>query len=254
MGRWSAACRVAVPGGSQGCGSCRLCDSNDLGSWPGRYRLTNPRRVTERHALTDLRIHTDDDAENRLKELGLSFPVMETAMRAGLRAYVESTDDDPSVLRGLLLVGKTVRSLREQLKPHGWRRESTRNLELTVQTDGPVKLMVTRGTAATGDPKGRPETKRERGQAVVDELREQGTDDTTPTLPGLEDMESQRGPNPSSSGSRWILLYHRDGNTLNAELSSPFAVDLGARISQWRERIILPPVVEGSSETEPEAA
>ncbi|HIW61215.1 MAG TPA: hypothetical protein H9881_02050, partial [Candidatus Stackebrandtia excrementipullorum] len=64
--------------------------------------------------MTDLRIHTDDDAENRLKELGLSFPVMETAMRAGLRAYVESTDDDPSVLRGLLLVGKTVRSLREQ--------------------------------------------------------------------------------------------------------------------------------------------
>lgn len=199
-------------------------------------------------------IHQDAQAEKRLSELGLSPQIMAGAMHAGLSAYLETTEDDPSVLRGMLLSGKIVRSLREQLTPHGWNKETTRNLELTVHTGSHVKLMVTRGTAATGDPSGRPETKRERGQAVVDELREQGRDDMKVALEGLEEFLPLDGPRTESAGSRWILLYHRDGNVLTGELSSPFAIDLGARISQWSERIILEPVTAGSASALPDAA
>ena len=199
-------------------------------------------------------IHQDAQAETRLSELGLSPEIMAGAMRAGLNAYLETTEDDPSVLRGMLLSGKIVRSLREQLKPHGWEKESTRNLELTVHAGGRVKLMVTRGTVATGDPNGRPETKRERGQAVVDELREQGRDDLKVALEGLEEFLPPQVPRAETSGSHWILLYHRDGNVLTGELSSPFAIDLGARISQWSERIILEPVTAGPASALPDAA
>lgn len=196
-----------------------------------------------RYALTGVRIHQAADAETRLRELGLSISIMQNAMRAGLKAFLECTDDDPSVVRGMLLFGKIVRSLREQLKADGWEKETTRNLELTVQADGRVKLMVTRGTSSSGDPSGHPETKRERGQAVVDELRELRDGPMLP-LPGLQEFLPQTRSQAEPFGERWILLYHRNQNVLNAELSSPYSIDKGTRISQWSERIILPRVVE----------
>lgn len=182
-------------------------------------------------------VRIEDEATNRLDQLGLS---VEKVHRALLRADAEarqSNDLDPPNLGGFNRWGKGVRFLREELLPDGWTYDNSRLFCRTIHPSGDFAIVVSSGDCFAGEFLSgvSPSTKYGKGETVVRAIA------TNEQL--MLDFEIADAHPTVDSGAMitWFLLFRATSDAIFAEVSLPSAISEGT-ISDWNERIIIPPI------------
>ncbi|MGX5692484.1 hypothetical protein ACWKWA_04805 [Dermacoccus abyssi] len=188
-------------------------------------------------------VRIEFEAISRLQQMDLT---VEQVQRALLRADAEarqSNDLDPPNLGGFSRWGKSVRFLREELLPDGWEYDNSRLFCRTIHPSGEFAIVVSSGDDFAGEfvPGYSPSTKYSKGETVV---RAVATNEQLSFDYGIgEDLA------PSAEAMiTWFLLFRATEEKIYAELSLPSAID-GGTISDWNERIIVPPIDRETSES-----
>lgn len=189
-------------------------------------------------------VRVDVDAADRLSQLGLSIDqVHRTLARADAEARM-TNDLEPPNLGGMNRWGKGVRFLREELLPHGWGYDNSSNFCRTIHPSREFAIVMSSGDDLAGEyvPGLSPSTKYSKGETVVRavEVNEQLSFDL-----GQEFERQEREVVPGALAT-WFLLFRATVDKVFAELSLPRAIE-GGVISDWRERIILPPLDRGDA-------
>jgi hypothetical protein len=183
-------------------------------------------------------VHVEEDALDRLADLGLTVEIAERVVRRADAEASFCTPLDPPIMEGLTRWGRTNRFLREELVPAGWSFDNPRNLPRTIHPGGEFAIVATTGDQLTGLLELLPATKYPKGDATVRavEVNEQQL-----TLDfGDFDLRLADG-HAIEAGDllTWFMLFHVDEAGFHVELSLPDAIADG-RITSWAERIILP--------------
>jgi hypothetical protein len=181
----------------------------------------------------------DRVAEGRLEQLGLSADLL---VRALLRADAEaklSTGLEPPTAEGTTRYAKTVRYVREELVPLGWRFNNYKNFCRTINPNGAFSIVTSSGDAFTGVdvPGVKPSTKYPKGDLTalaVTQNADQGVLD-------LGADYAVDAVDPADLENIWFLLQRVTDETIYAELSLPTAIEYGV-IVDWKERILLPQI------------
>lgn len=182
------------------------------------------------------RVLFDDEAVDRLAELGLSVEIVERVVRRANAEASICTALDPPIMEGLTRWAKTNRFLREELIPLGWSFDNPHNLPRTIHPSREFAIVATTGDELTGLLDLLPATKYPKGYATVQavEANEQLTFD----FEGLDLGTAGKGSHTCHLLT-WFMLFHVDEEGFRVELSLPDAIAEG-RITSWAERIILP--------------
>lgn len=177
------------------------------------------------------------EAADRLAELGLQAETIERVVRLAEADAATCTAFDPPGTAGFLRYARTTRFLREELVPRGWDHDNPNNFCRVINPSREFAIVATSGDAATGDPDRSPTTKYSKGYATAQavSVNEQLALDLTvfgyPATPRIVDEQL----------ATWLLLYYRTDSEILVELSRPSSM-IGGNITDWQERIILPPV------------
>jgi hypothetical protein len=182
-------------------------------------------------------VYAEDEAVDRLAELGLSVEIIERVVRRAEAEASVCTALDPPIMEGLTRWGRTNRFLREELIPVGWTFDNPRNLPRTIHPSGEFAIVATTGDELTGLLDLLPATKYAKGYATVQavETNEQLTLDFEDFEFGAADRQARNAGDLLT----WLMLFHVDDEGFRVELSLPDAIAEG-RITSWAERIILP--------------
>jgi hypothetical protein len=182
-------------------------------------------------------VRVQQDAIDRLADMGLDAELLRRAVLAGAMAADTCTDLDPPGFRGYTQWGVCTRELRAGLAPD-WTPRNRQNLPLVVSADGSMCITVGIGDPATGIENATPQTKNPRGKVTLSAIMENAGQLTL-----FDAMDRIRiAPDAGSTTLTWILLFRRDGDIIRCELSLPSAWDENGRPSAWAERLILEPV------------
>lgn len=175
-------------------------------------------------------------AEDRLQQLGLSAGLL---VRALLRADAEAkltTGLEPPTAEGTTRYAKTVRYVREELVPLGWRFDNYKNFCRTIHPSGGFSMATSSGDEFTGVdvPGMKPSTKYPKGDLTALAVMQNADQ-------GVLDLGAAYalGVAPASLKNMWFLLQRVTNETIYAELSLPTAIENGV-IVDWEERILLP--------------
>ncbi len=162
---------------------------------------------------------------------GLTPEILANALIFGEAERRGCTENDPGILRGMIGWGRPIRSLREQLRPSGWKRVENGSLPLVVSPDGKVALTVETGDDQTGNPKSRyARTEYPKGPM----LREWAN--------GHQQLSLEEDGEETPVPDLWILLVRRTSTEIIAELSRPTSAGKDKRLHFAGERIFLPPI------------
>lgn len=174
-----------------------------------------------------------DDVDAALTRLGLSEPPLMRSVRAGYLSRISRTANDAPIAAGFYHWNETLRTLRDELVLLGWTRVDEQMFSTILSPDGKIAISVSSGDEATGDPRGYPKTKRDKGPRTADAIDVNvGQLDffkPTPEPAPVEELECLT----------YVLLFHANATELRAELSLPVSMDENDHIDNWRERIIL---------------
>ena len=173
------------------------------------------------------------DAENRLKELGLTFEDLTTSLSAGYLARSSCTNNDVPMYPGITQFNHTVRMLRQRLIPRGWEKSDKGGYSRIISPCGKYAIAVSSGCDFTGKAEYAPSTRHPKGNCTEDIVKANCTQ-----LNFFSD-NSQSDEEESNTKTTLILLYYDDENEIRGELSLPEAIQ-GGYITGWAERIILP--------------
>jgi len=174
---------------------------------------------------------------NRLAELGLEEADLLEAVRRGISAGFECTENHPPQSAGYNRWSETVAALRERMLPKDWTRLNDNNLPLTIDPTGTVAIAVTTGDAGTGDPNINPCTRSPKGPRTTEKVRDNRQMcfvwDNIPLRP--EHLA------PDHERMLWLLLIYQDieRREFRSELSRPTDWNDEDRVDEWAERIIL---------------
>jgi hypothetical protein len=188
-------------------------------------------------------------AIRRLAELGVSLEALQRAPSAGHAARISCTPNDPPIIPGTHAWSYTVRTLREELCPLGWRKADPSNFPLVINDARKINIAVESGDMLTRRAYGSPRTKSLKGlytEAAI--LRNNLESDLFP-----EDLsEDLRRVAAILEFPTWVLLIYITDDEYRAELSLPDEIDDGQIVS-WRERIFIPDSSDplGAHRTEP---
>jgi hypothetical protein len=177
----------------------------------------------------------EQDALDRLAQLSVSVEQMSKVV---LRADAEAklcTDLDPPNMEGMIRYGRTARYLREELLPLGWDYDNSAGYCRTIHPSREFAVVASSGDKNTGLPQLSPSTKYPKGETTARAVEANGQ----LSLDFGEDFDLDEPTFPA--GKTWYLLYRVTADEIFVELSLPTAIDSGV-ISDWDERIILPPV------------
>lgn len=191
-------------------------------------------------------VASDDAADHRLSDLDLTTDLI---VRALLRADAEAKHTsglEPPTAEGTVRYIKTVRFLREELVAEGWGIDNSRNFCRTVHPGHQFSIVTSSGDEFTGVniPGVVPCTKYPKGDRTALAVRRnagQGVLDL-----GEEYAETTAGPGELEN--IWFLLQRATVEHIYAELSLPTRIEEGM-ITDWQERIILPPISRGDTES-----
>jgi hypothetical protein len=178
-------------------------------------------------------------AETRLNEMGLRPDILRNAVQYGVSYASSCTENDPPMLAGIEVWGKTMRSLRDQLLPAGWRRDNSRNYATVIDPADAFAVAVAGGNGFTGLADRTPYTRTEKGpvtrQAV---LQNQGH------FADIDAEFAKVSPRPASEMRTWLLMYFVDeeADEIRIELSLPAFMSREGFVTAWLERIILSPM------------
>lgn len=179
------------------------------------------------------------DVATRLGEFGLTEELLRLSVEAGLSARNTCTKNDPPVLAGVLMWGRTMRAVRENLAPAGWVGNDDGNYSVTLSADGRMAIGVATGDEGTGVIAHMPRTKYPKGPATHAAVARNVQLDLFLPVP-------DRKPADVVGPVTWLLLIACAGDEVRAELSCPAGIGDDGRVEAWRERIVLTPVKLGS--------
>lgn len=189
------------------------------------------------------RVYEGHAADLRLRELGLTAQVLQVAVETGEAEARLCTANDPAMASGVMRHCRTVRSLRDQLAPGGWKRNNRRNLSRTVNPARDLAVITSLGDGRTGDPNPevQPSTKYDKGVTIMHAVGVNGQ----LHLFDLPESASTVDEEILEDAVTWVLLYHVTRTEIRYELSLPVETT-GGFISRWRERIVVPPLARES--------
>ena len=179
-------------------------------------------------------IHAEqEDVDAALARLGLTAPPLMRSVRAGYLSRISRTANDAPIAAGFYHWNETLRTLRDELVVLGWTRVDEQMFSTILSPDGRIAISVSSGDEATGQPRGFPRTKRDKGPRTADAI-----------YANVEQLDLfEAAPEPISEEEveclTYVLLFHADATELRAELSLPVSMDEKDHIDSWRERIIL---------------
>lgn len=172
----------------------------------------------------------------RLEELGVPLEALQRAVHAGYVARITCTENDPPQAPGTDAWRFTIRALRDDLCPRGWRKADPSNFSLTINDARKINIVVESGDALTRQKHGAPKTKSFKGLYVeAATLRNNLEGDLFPDAVS----EDLRRVAAILEYPTWILLIYITNNEHRAELSKPAAME-GEQITDWSERIFIP--------------
>jgi hypothetical protein len=182
----------------------------------------------------------------RLASLGLSQDVLRGALLQAWRFASECTKHDPPNLGGILVWGKAIRYLRDELVPHGWKAENRRNYATVVSRDGRVALAVSAADSMTGlEGPVQPCTRCAKGEATREALN---VNQLTMTFADFADYmpEPRKEATDHTRRQTWVLLHYVDEQKaeIRLELSLPVDMNDQHHVTRWDERILLEPIPE----------
>lgn len=188
-------------------------------------------------------------AHRRLTELGVSMEALQRAVAEGHANRILSTPNDPPFIPGTLAWSFTVRTLRDELIPIGWRKADPGNYSLVINDKRKINIVVASGDAGTRLKHLIPRTRSTKGlysEAVT--LRNKIEGDLFPdTL-----AEDLRRAVAILEYPTWVLLIYITDDEYRAELSLASEMD-DNKIVDWAERIFIPDSEEPSgSKKKPE--
>ena len=180
-------------------------------------------------------------AEQRLRELGLSVPLLHGAVEDGDEGRRQCTPYHPRQAEGQRMWSDTTAGLRRRCLSlnAGFAIDRTDNFETTVHKDKGLAIAVMGGDEFTGYRGGRdPRVRRKRGPVTHKRV--------TANHLGMEPLFSY-GPRGDAAGEltswrTWILLVRATDDLLYLELSQPIGFSDSGLVSDWIERILLPPL------------
>ena len=182
------------------------------------------------------------DVTARLNDLDLKREALLEAVRFGSTYAAECTLHDPRSMAGLVLWGKTVRKLRDQLIPGGWDVDNGQNYPRTVHPSRRWAIGVAPGDERTGIPDKTPSTRSERGPATrqVVSINQSSFAALSADFAKLDAALTRQ---------TWLLLHYRDDDAdeIRVELSLPAEMTREGFVIQWKERIILAGGDDGSA-------
>jgi hypothetical protein len=188
-------------------------------------------------------------AMRRLADLGVSLEALQRAPAGGHAARISCTPNDPPIIPGTHAWSYTVRTLREELCPLGWRKADPSNFPLVINDKRKINIAVESGDALTHQAHGSPRTKSLKGlytEAAI--LRNNLESDLFP-----DDLDADlRRVAAILEYPTWVLLIYITDDEYRAELSLPDEMEDGLIVS-WKERIFIPDPGEsvGGRITEP---
>jgi hypothetical protein len=173
-------------------------------------------------------------ARHRLRALGLDEELLVEVVEQGERARAEATDHDPVNAGALDAYRYRVRGLRDSFVPHEWTVARVGGLELLRSACGRRAIATRAGDGGVGIRRSHPQPLRNFGETTANAV---STNESLALDPDWFNVASMVG---KPDFEIWMLLVHRDGDRVRAELSHPSGVDDRGRVLRWLERIILP--------------
>ena len=172
--------------------------------------------------------------------LGLSAAPFHAALGAGAVAFRGATPHHAANAAGTFFYHEALATLRDELSRMGWRSEQSGNLEYAVHPDGRHRIFVLAGDSNTGDPLAIPHSRRPRGSQGKEQVI-QGQ---------LEMLLADLGVGSAAPErvTTWALLHYLDvkRDLVRGELSVPANMNSAGCVTQWRPRILLPPLDLGA--------
>lgn len=175
-------------------------------------------------------------AMRRLEELGIGLEPIQRSVAAGHAARITCTPNDPPFIPGTEGWRLTVRTLREELCPIGWRKADPNNFSLVINDARQINIVVASGDGLTRRRHASPRTKSLKGlYTEAATIRNTIEGDMFPeTL-----SEDLRRVAAILEYPTWILLVHITDEQYRAELSLPVEME-DDQIVDWKERIFIP--------------
>jgi hypothetical protein len=190
--------------------------------------------------LVATRVVTGADVELRLRELGIEETILRRAVGAGDSAAGTCTENDPFTLGGLLRWGRSVRSLRDDLRPLGWTKSDFNGLPTVVHPEGKLAIAIARGNESTGDASADPSTKYARGPASQDRVEQNAQLALFDVVTSLKPVPTFVPP-PAPGTPTYFLLHYPKQDRVEFELVLPSGLDESGRFSTFVERLMFEP-------------
>jgi hypothetical protein len=181
-------------------------------------------------------------AVSRLAEIGVATEALQRAIADGHAKRVTTTPNDAPQMPGTYAWAQTLRTLRDELLPRGWRKADPGNFSLTINDARKVNIVVESGDRFTRKAYASPRTKSMKGLYIeAAALRNRLETDLFPETVADE----LRRVAALLEYETYILLIYITDDSYVAELSLPDAVE-GNQIVSWKERIFIPDIDEPS--------
>ena len=181
-------------------------------------------------------VHSDpDDVRSALERLGVTEAALRRAIFAGWAERAACTGNDAPIAPGFLQWNRTLRTLREQLAPSGWRASNDDRYFTAVNAAGDLAVAVASGCANTGLPRRPPTTRSRKGPSTCAAVERNHDQFELPFAP----VSLRRAAADGEGRVTWLLLFHVDEREIRAELSLPVGMDEDGHVDRWRERIII---------------
>jgi hypothetical protein len=176
---------------------------------------------------------TQAAALSRLEQLGVAVEALQRAVAEGHAARISCTLNDAPFIPGTEAWRFTLRTLREELGPRGWRNADPGNFSLVINDKRRINVVVASGDAATRVAHLTPRTK-----AIKGLYTEAATIRNRILFPETLSEELRRVA-ASLEFPTWVLLAYITDEEFRAELSLPDIMEDGHIVS-WAERIFVP--------------
>ncbi|MDE2792104.1 MAG: hypothetical protein OXI81_17005 [Paracoccaceae bacterium] len=169
--------------------------------------------------------------------MGLTEEPLLHAARRWYLSRVSFTDNHPPFGIGIAAWMESVAALREGLLPIGWTRSDEKNYALVMHPDRSMAIYVVTGDAGTGRPSANVSNKVPKGNSTAYAISvNQAQLELELPVPDMPHLRGDDGP------LTWFLLLHRTAKEVRCELSLPSQISPDGRITNWQERIMLPPI------------
>lgn len=170
------------------------------------------------------------DRKNRLSELGVTEEQLQHSIQAARAARANCTKNHPPQYPGFSAWAEGIRTLRDELMPQKWRRETDNGLPLVVREDGNVAITYSSGDEWTGSLESEPCTRSPKGPRTAVAC---AGNEMQYTLALFSDMNlTSIAAETISRRTVWVLLVYMDekANEIRSELSTPTNMNTEGRI------------------------